>query len=396
MKIVVLSKGYEATLGISRSLKAGGYNNIDLLFIGESNGQIALASNVFVKKTIIATRCDEEIVQKLLELYTSMSEKEKIVLFPGDDYTTSLVDRYCEKLESIFLMTYVDGHKPGGLTALMDKKFQAETAPKYGLRTAKSWTAHCLNNCFVIPEEITYPCFVKPLVSANGLAKANMAKCSDKSELSAHLKKLADKGQTSPVIIQEFIEITEEFNIHGICDGDRLFLPIIHKKIETAKYSKGVTILGKNLTPDELEPELTKLKTFLLSLGYHGIFNVEMFRSGEKTYLNEINVRIAGTCWGATGAGANIPVLWVQCLLGELSDWPELDVKFNTVFLNDKTAYEDYVFGMRTKKEFDKWNKTAEYHLIMNEQDKEPWKVFKKMMLKRQIKNKIKKIIRRS
>ncbi len=391
MKTIVISKSYEAALGIGRSLKIAGYD-VDLFYIGVSNKDIVFASNAFTSKASFDNRDDECIVNKLIEIYRNTSEN-RIVLFPGDDYATSLVDRYRNRLEAFFIYTYSDCNQNGAITRLMDKKYQVDLSKRFGLQTAKSWVSDYSNGHFVIPEGIVLPCFVKPLISAVGAAKANMKKCNDLTELRNHLDHLVEIKQYGSVIIQEFINIEEEYNIHGICDGNRIFLPIIHRKMETARFNKGVTILGKNMNPQHLEPYISRLKDMLLSMGYHGIFNVEMFKSNGTTYLNEINVRIAGTCWGATGAGANIPDLWVRCLLGEIEQWPQLNIKYNTLFINDKTAYEDLVHGFRKSSELKKWNSASDFHLLMSSDDPQPWKVFYKRMRKILFKQKIKHIL---
>ena len=158
--------------------------------------------------------------------------------------------------------------------------------------------------------------------------------------------------------------------------------------------------MGKNLDPKTLEPHIGNLKNMLLSLGYHGIFNVEMFRSEDRYYLNEINVRIAGTTWGSAGAGANISALWVNTLAGKYADgWPKMDVRFDSVFINDKTAYEDVNFGNYSRAQLNEWNRAAEYHLIKSDFDSDPWEVFLKSMeqseLKRIAKRFIKKVLGR-
>lgn len=375
-KIVVISKSYEAALGVARSLKLAGFIHIDLYFVGRAN--IAFRSNVFEAKYNYTKRNDEEIVCQLIDIYGG----SKCFLFPCDDYTTSLADRFREKLESIFAYTYVDGHKSGAITHLMDKDYQTVLAKEFNLPMAKSWEIVCENGAYQIPSDMVYPCFVKPLVSANGAAKSVIGKCDSAEHLQSYLATHVKSGINFPLIVQEYIHIEEEFNIHGICDGENFILPIIHKKLATANFNKGVTVLGKNLNPCILKPQLEKLEKLLKATGYHGIFNVEMFVSKGTVYLNEINFRIAGTCWGATGANVNIPYLWIKTLMGEFGKWEPVTPKFDTVFINDKTAFEDWTKGYSNIFQFIRWNRQADYHLILCKWDSAPYKTFVKAMLK--------------
>ena len=379
-KIVVFSKSYEAALGIARSLKLGGATNIDLFFVGW-NHVIVDKSNAFKNRYSFSTREDEAIVQKLLNIYKK--EKSGIVLFPGDDYTTSLSDRYRNQLQDKFIFTYVENDEDSPITHLMDKQNQTTIAEHFGMPMARSWILSCEEKKYIIPNEVVFPCFLKPLVSANGPAKSIIRKIEDRAALVMYLEVLKGSGYNYPILVQEFIEIEEEYNIHGICDGDNIYLPLIHRKLETARFNKGVTILGKNMNPTHLGDNIERLKNALRSCKYHGIFNVEMFISKGTVYLNEINFRIAGTCWGTTIGGANLPWLWVNVLLGNVKEWPKLKLTYESVFINDKTAWEDLINGHVGLSEFLNWNRMADFHLIKNKGDKGPWSVFIRIMLSR-------------
>lgn len=389
-KIVVFSKSYEASLGIARSLKSGGATNIDLFFVGR-NHIIADKSNAFQNRYSYAAREDVVIVQTLLDKY--QKEEGEIVLFPGDDYTTSLTDRYRKQLSNKFIFTYVESNENAPITHLMDKQYQTTIAEKFGMPMARSWILSCNDERYIVPDMVIFPCFLKPLVSANGPAKSIIRKIEDRDTLETYLKELVNSGYRFSIIAQEYIEIEEEYNIHGICDGENIFLPLIHRKLETARFNKGVTILGQNMNPTFLGDNIELLKDILRSCKYHGIFNVEMFVSKGIVYLNEINFRIAGTCWGTTMGGANIPSLWVNVLLGNVKEWPNLKLTYDSVFLNDKTAWEDLINGHVKLRKFLHWNWIADFHLIKNKNDKGPWLFFLRMMFRKYLTRRIKVIL---
>lgn len=396
LKIVVVSRSYEATLGIGHSLFVAGYKNIDLIFFGDTFF-IVDKSNVFVTKTHIPSCISQgeeaDVIGRIKNLYKV--HQNKIVLFPADDFSTSLLDRHRSEFPSNFLFSYIDGRINGAITCVMDKKNQTIVAHDFGMPVAKSWEVECINGVYQIPSDLIYPCFVKPLLSANGPAKSIIRKHDTYTDLRNALNRLVKNGRTFPLLIQEYIPIEEEFNVHGICDRDRVFLPLIHKKIVTGQFNKGVTIMGKNMKPEYLEPQISCLKTMLSSYGYHGIFNVEMFVSKGKVYLNEINFRIAGTCWGGTGCGVNIPELWVETLLGNLDTWPKIEIKYDSTFINDKTAFEDVVRGNSSLKEYLQWNKGAQYHLIKCNFDPKPWSTFLKFMIGDYVKRRLVRIKRK-
>lgn len=393
-KIVVISKSYEASLGIARALKKAGFSNIDLIFVGnKQNFKIVSSSNIFNSKIIITTRDDKKIINVLINNY--YKEKEKVILFSGDDYTTSLFDKNRSILKDIFIMPYVEGNY-NSITKFMDKAVQNALMKKYELEEVKSWTTKFFDDKYIIPEDVIYPCFVKPLISANGLAKVYMAKCDNREDLVKHMEQVVVKGEHNPFIIQEFINIKKEYLVHGICNGNIVFTPICHEKIEIAEFTKGVTVVGKNLKTQILEPELSKMIKLMTSMNYHGPFNLDIFCSEDKVYLNEINMRIAGSCGAAPQVGANIPAIWVELALSEDFEkfvFPECDINFDTIFINDKTAYEDLLFEYKSKKQLKQYEGPATYHLIKDNDDILPWKEFKKMFFIKNFKKNIKKIL---
>ena len=395
MKIVVLSKSYEAALGIGRSLRLANYNDIDLVFVGNNGSDIALSSNLFTSKKHIKKRDDEVVVNALIDNYGRMDSNEKSVLFSADDFTTSLIDRKCDELVKYFIFTHVDGYKSGSITQLMDKAFQMSVAPSFGLNVAETSKISFVDGNFPIPDKIIYPCIIKPEVSAEGAAKSNIKICNNDKILRDHLSCLVQKNAKNNLLIQRLIDIENEYDIHGICNGEDVYIPIAHKKQLTAIHTKGVTVIGKLIDPAELEPAISSLKELLRSFHFHGLVDVELFQSQGKTYLNEINLRAAGTCWAATNAGVNLPDLFVQTLYDDNIPIEFGNIRFGDLFVNEKTAFEEVQFGFIHYRKLRSILKKG-FGLIQDQNDIMPWKVFKKSMNKRILHMKIKKFLHKS
>ena len=395
VKIVVLSKGYEAALGIGRSLRAANYDNIDLLYVGNNYPEIALCSNVFSSKKHMPKRNEKAVVDALLNDYGHSGSQGKPVLFSTDDYTTSLIDRHCDELKDLFLMTHVGGYKSGAITRLMEKGNQMSIAQDFGLNVAETWEVRCVEGEYMIPGDIVYPCIVKPEVSAESAAKLYIKACASEKELRSHLDDLVKKQVFINLLIQRLIAIESEYDIHGICNGKAVCLPVAHKKQVTAIYTKGVTVVGKLIDPEELEPAITKLRTLLASLDFYGLVDVELYRSQDAIYLNEINLRAAGTCWAATHAGANLPGKFVQTLFEGTETLSFGNMVFGDSFVNEKTAYEEVAYGHIPYREL-KTLLQSGFGLIRDNDDTEPWKVFKKSMNRRIIRMTVKRMLHRT
>ena len=112
--------------------------------------------------------------------------KGKMVLFPVDDFTASVVATNKDLLKEFFFIPYISGECKDNVLQMMNKKNQEELARKAGLLTAGGWTVS-LKEEVVIPKEVCYPCFVKPIQSIAG-HKTEMKVCEDVTELGTHLK----------------------------------------------------------------------------------------------------------------------------------------------------------------------------------------------------------------
>ena len=80
----------------------------------------------------------------------------------------------------------------------------------------KEWSVSLRGDRVVIPEDMVYPCFCKPMESITGY-KHEMAKCEDEAELRSHLNRLRRIFADRSVLVQEFLEIDNEIDIGGVC-----------------------------------------------------------------------------------------------------------------------------------------------------------------------------------
>ena len=400
--VVVLSRNYSTGLSVIRSLGAAGYT-VDLVASAHRAGVSEIASKskyvrnyVEVVSKKVAGGGDSELLDALLS-YAGKYE-EKIVLFPADDYTTSVMDMNRSLLDPYFIMpTIVDGGD-GVLTTHMDKTVQGEMARAAGLLTPKEWIIS-LSEEVVIPEDMVYPCFCKPIESITGYKK-EMAKCDDEEALGSHLRKLRRKFANRSVLVQEFLEIDNEIDLSGVCLDQEIIIPAIIKKTNVAQYEKGVTLAGKVVPFEELgdiqEPVIRMLKLFR----YVGMFDMELNIVGDKIYFNEVNLRSGGPNYSYYMSGVNLPALFVKEALGERHTPEEEKVEtYGKSFIYEKVAWQDYINGFMTKKELNACIDAADITLLCNEDDPEPGALFTKKIKKTAMRKKlsnVKKAIRRA
>ena len=271
--VIVLTRSYSTGLSVIRSVGSAGYT-VDLIASAYKKGKMGVAaSSKYVRNfaEVVSAKVkegtDEALIGELLK-YAGKNE-QKPVLFPTDDYTTSVIDMNRSRLEEHFVMPTIVGGGDGCLTHRMDKTVQAEMAKNAGLLTPLEWIIN-LEEKIQIPEDMVYPCFCKPIESVTGYKK-EMAKCSNRKQLKEHLKKLKKAFPHRSVLVQEFLKIDQEIDLSGVCLDQEIIIPAIIKKWNVAQHERGVTLAGKVVPVEELGDLYEKI--------------VDMLRQRSRPYL---------------------------------------------------------------------------------------------------------------
>lgn len=396
--VIVLSRNYSTGLSVIRSLGAAGYT-VDLVASAYRAGtSVIAASSKYVRNSVevvskkVKDGADTELLDELLK-YAGKYE-QKPVLFPTDDYTTSVMDLNRVLLEKYFIMPTIVGGGNGCLTEKMDKTIQVEMAKKAGLLTPKEWI-FSLEEEIVIPDDMVYPCFCKPIESVTGYKK-EMKMCSDEMELKSHLNRLRRIFAKRSILVQEFLQIDNEIDLSGVCLDQEIIIPAIIKKTNVAQYEKGVTLAGRIVSFDEIGSIKEKIINMLKEFHYVGMFDMELNVVGDKIYFNEVNLRSGGPNYSYYMSGVNLPALYVKEALGERHSLEEEKVQvLGKSFIYEKVAWEDYMNGFMTKKELNECIAAADITLLCNDDDVNPGNIFQKQMKKKAFRKKIKKIKRK-
>ena len=421
--VVVLGKNYSTVLGVIRALGEAEYS-VELYFVAYKKGISKVpGSSRYVTKCVEGYgRDDSEHIRQILDSFAE--EDRKKVLLPTDDYTTSLVDRYADQFAEYFLFPGVPG-KSGEVTALMDKETQMALARQYGLRTVSSWTVDLTDDAIVLPEALTYPCFPKPLASVDG-GKCGMVRCDTEEDLLAELKSVRAKYGNIRMLVQEYVEIEQEFSISGLCFNGTVLLPARLRKLRTGIHYRGITVLGRVEPFPESGKMHQALAAMLRATGFNGLIDTEVFVSRGHIYYNETNFRSSAVLYGLVYAGANLPALLVEALLADgqsvetvlANDLPDgeglpagpqaaestlekvqgsdltagesaavednkeaacFNIRYGTIFLCERGSWSDLLFRNISLKEYRRMNRLADCCTVKNPQDPDVTTAFRRM-----------------
>lgn len=404
--IIVITRYWPTALSVIRSLGSAGYT-VDLVSSMSEKGASVCASSSRYVRNSLETVCksvkqndDPGLLDAILSLRSSAPSGSKPVLFPTDDYTASFIDRNRDRLKDHFLMPYAGDGAPGRITALMNKVVQSNLASASGLLCPREWTVP-LYESVIIPEDMVYPCFVKPLDSVTGF-KGEMAKCDSREELSRHLEHLRHRDPNRQILIQQFLEITNEIDLSGISiikeDGSpEVIIPAIIRKSYVASYERGVTAAGVIHPAEELGTEtLEGIKTLLINSGYRGIFDLEINIAYGKMWFGELNLRSGGPNYAYYLSGINLPELVVKDLLGlPISEDEKRVAQYGISFIYEKVLWKEYMTGRINRSELNEMIRKADFGFIENSDDPVPYRLFRKKTAEELRSRAIRKIKRR-
>ena len=376
--IIVLSGNYSTGLGLVRSLGSAGYY-VDIISAVKRKGSSVIASSSrYVRRSdeVLLTSDEETDRRNILDKLKGYRTEDGLlkVLIPADDRMSNLLDHAKNDLSKDFIIagTTEEGGKPLGY--LMDKAVQGRYAKEIGLKRPEEWILD-LEGSQDIPEDIIFPCFIKPLKSIEG-NKTEMSRADDLDQLRDRLKKLSAEDSHRSVLVQRFLEIDKEYDIGGICVGDQVIIPGMIEKTRVAQFERGVTLAGRMISCDPLGETLDKITELMKSFKYTGLFDLELILSKGELYLNEINFRAGGPNYSYTLNGTDLPALLVKGMLG--GEIRPQDVSFTEgkTFVYEKVAWEEYIQGFMTRKELYAVISGADMKLLDNMDDPVPGKIF--------------------
>lgn len=380
--VLVVTRYCPTALAIVRSLGAAGFTVDVIASVPKSGDSAIVAASKYSNELheVVAKNVKKGGTAELLaeiELYGKEHEG-RVVLFPTDDYTTYVVDSYRENLAEKFIIPGID-NEPNAVVKAMSKAVQSQAARTAGLATPQEYIL-TLSTANEIPEETTYPCFVKPLESFSG-NKGEIGVCNNREELAHHLQWLNTRQTDRDVLIQEYLDIDREIVIEGICCEQQVIIPAIINKTHVAQFEKGVTLCGKISEFSELGSLQEPIIRLMQSFNYTGMFDLELNVVGEKIFFGEINFRSGGPNYSYFRSGVNLPAVLVKEMLGighESNE--ELVSKYDLTFVNEKVAWKDYANGYMNKQQLDTVLQSVDCGLIHDEADPEPGKVFDQEM----------------
>ena len=265
---------------------------------------------------------NENELMKVLKQYGD--EKQKDILFPASDFAEYVIDSNYDMLSPRFVCPGFVG-KPGEVCRMMDKWNQYLFAKEHGISVAPTFLIDAESPA--IPNELVFPCIVKPRTSAFG-SKTDIAVCEDEKALLKTIEVYRRSGYQN-CLAQQFILKKYEANALGyvlVTDRVQSQIGIVAvKEREQLESATSFAVIvydiasSKKLDGFENKELLETNRKILCAMeeeGYSGHYDIDYLCIGDTVYLNEINFRHSGNGYAIVNEKMNAPVMWASGMLG--------------------------------------------------------------------------------
>ena len=375
--VIILGDSYSMSLGLIRALGEKGYS-IKLLRKTNRMKESKTPEEVskYVVQTIRVSKQKESILNGLSQL---SDEKEKVLIIPGDDASALFLDENASVLSERFFLPAMQ-KTPGKLSSFMDKIEQKRVARLCGLPVAEGeYYSTDSNSRKKAVENVSYPCFIKPLISA-GISKNIIGSCNSPEELNSKMKQAEEEG-CGEVLIEEQLDVIKEYVCNGLALDNNVYLPscIVVARRGVGRR-KGVTAEGTVYDSDILGDFKNRLEKFVSSLGLVGLFDIELMVCKDGIYFCEMNLRNGATGYAVTMAGANLPGILADFVYkGTLPHAVKL--KKQITFVSEKVEMDCFLDGNISLSQFRKNLSPEKYRFIKDAKDKKPNRTLRKMFI---------------
>lgn len=289
---------------------------------------------------------------------------EKPVVFPTDDDTVYFLD---DNYETLIDCCYFSNAK-GDVRKLADKTVMAEFAKKAGLNIAEFVK---IDITVTTDISIEYPIIIKPFAAFAG-GKGDIKICNNHLEYEQKVKELLDAGYTN-VMVQKFLKSENQYEV-GVMGlalpNGNVVIPGIIYKIRSWPANRGSTSYAQYQESDA-NIDVEKIKEFVMSTGYIGLFDVELIVLNNEAWFIEINYRNGQYGFLPTAAGYNLPYNFCKGIVDGKVDVVE---KISSVFyINERDDYLHVKTGNLSKSEWKKQFKNSTAYGIYCKEDMRPF-----------------------
>jgi len=196
----------------------------------------------------------------------------------------------------------------------LDKGLLQREAVASGLASPESVVCKSRAEAVKAAAALGYPLIVKPTRSfreERGILQQRVAQVvSDTDGLEALLSRLGP-----PLTLQQFVQGARIVSCAAVRTDEGLAAFTVARYARTWPPQTGSASLARTVAPPDGLPE--RVNDLLARIGWTGIFELELIDLGDGAFgAIDLNPRVFGWLALAVAAGANLPAIWCDHLLG--------------------------------------------------------------------------------
>jgi hypothetical protein len=155
------------------------------------------------------------------------------------------------------------------------------------------------------PGDVQFPVVVKPMRSGTQQTR----RADDAEQLVLALAALPNGAG----MVQAYVE-GRLLNVNGVAWEGEVIADVHEEALRTWPADCGPVSYAQTIEP---EPALAdQARALIAALEWSGIFNLQLIESDAGLFLVDVHPRLDGAIGLAVAAGANLPAIWVELLLG--------------------------------------------------------------------------------
>lgn len=391
-KVVIIGHGYLSRLSLIRSVAEMGCEVLVIVMTSDKEQEKPIdCYSKYVSQFYYCVRKDKDALVSLL-LDKCADPHQKVILIPDGDDVVAAIDNNKDRLKEHFLFPHI-AKEPSSMEYWMEKTYQKQLAKEIGLNVTNATIVEIKDGQYIIPSNLQYPVFPKPLATMNG-GKGGMRRCDNPEELSEALDYIINtRSRNTKVMVEDYKQIETEYALLGFSDGKEVVIPGVLQFLAVSKAHPGIALQGKVVPVNGFEELVEKFKALVLRIGFVGVFDVDFFKSEGVFYFCELNLRYGGSGYAITKMGVNLPAMMVKSFMGEPIDNMARSFDSEAVYVNDKMCFDDWNNGKLSFKGYKNYLKNSDIRFICDEQDPLPEREYMREFRKRAVVNIVKSIL---
>ncbi|NRB23170.1 carbamoyl-phosphate synthase large subunit [Shewanella sp.] len=187
------------------------------------------------------------------------------------------------------------GTSPDAIDRAEDRERFQKAIQRLQMKQPENETVTTVESAIISAERIGYPLVVRPSYVLGGRA---MEIVYDEQDLRRYFNEAVSVSNSSPVLLDRFLDNAIEIDIDAICDGETVVIGSIMEHIEQAGVHSGDS--GCSLPPYSLSEDVQnrmreQVGKLAMELGVIGLMNVQFAVKDDEIYMIEVNPRAART-----------------------------------------------------------------------------------------------------